>query len=311
MITGFFFLWLTTVITSLNQQGEISGDFSTHAVEVSSKLKILAENLENFHKDAVNHERINTRLAEYLQVDLDCCDDDWLIGTIQNIMKIRKDSKAQSPIIQSFIKQSIDDATKTAAFSILGPGFRQEYQKSNELERMRTLKQIVSNSTHYAWAVTVDEGTYIKDFWSGVFLDEFLSVNMQITSLGNTKVHRIFVTDCETIQDTQSEKHKLIENIILQHPKSPNMEVRVIDKAKIANKSIDIGTSMIVCDDCMASESYSLKDGGSVPGYVVINDRAKITALKNRFQDLLSAPNENWVTLDGGMAGSSSGCLDK
>jgi len=276
IIAGFLCLWISSILITVFQQLELAGDISSAHTEATRKL------------------------MGFIGINEHCIDDRWLHDKLREVVEVREESLNKRQIVRKLIEDALTEALEEAAIALRAKAFHHDFPKSHELERMRYLKSIVDLAQDYVFAVTYDGGKYIEEFWTGEFFDEYIDAHKKAIDEAHITVRRIFIVDRTVIDGTEIEKRNKLQKIIEQHPtKNPKMEIRVVCKDKLPPSWAGAEKSMLVCDDCLASESYSLNDDGNSPGYVVLNDRDAIARLKNRFQDLLGRPDENWVKKTG------------
>jgi len=95
--------------------------------------------------------------------------------------------------------------------------------------------------------------------------------------------HRIFVLQRSVINGSNREKHDLMTLVIREHKKK-RLALHIVCDDQVSSDWDDPNTSFLVCDDRIASESYSLRDNGaSRHGYVTYNDSEVAMTLQLRF----------------------------
>jgi hypothetical protein len=155
---------------------------------------------------------------------------------------------------------------------------------------MIRLKRTVEDAQKYVYAVTFDGGSYLEDFWTGEFSDEYVTANSDMTKRQPGIIRRAFVIDKTTVMDVNGSKNRILREIITKH-RGSNIRIHMIFKDNVPGTWKGHDTSFLLCDDFVVSESYSLSDGGSRPGYVAVNDEAALLRLKKLFFDLTTLSN--------------------
>lgn len=261
--------------------GIVSALFEMHFLVVSnsSQMKHLAD-------------EANQRFMGLLRIDKEFYEDEWLHRKLKELVKLRMDTGGTRMHVRRQIEEEINKSVEQAGKMVMG-SFRIPFNENDELERMRRLKMATEDAQEYVFAVTYDARGYIDKFWSGEFYREYLHVNAKATSTkGEVTIKRVFIVDRTTISGSNQEKREKLEDIMRNHAKlsSPNMETRIICKDQLPSSWTGCDTSFLVCDDCVASESYGLSNHKDIHGYVAYNDREAVEMLKRRFEELRLAP---------------------
>lgn len=260
--------------------GIVSALFEMHFLVVSSnsQMKHLAD-------------EANRQFMKLLEIDNEFYEDEWLHEKLKELVKIRRETEGKRMHVRKQIEEEINKSVEQAARMVLS-SFRIPCSENDELERMRRLKMATEDAKEYVFAVTYDAHGFIDKFWSGEFYREYIQVNAKAASNGaKVKIKRVFIVDQEVINGGNQDKREKLEDIVRNHLKFPNIEIRVICKDQLPSSWKGCDTSFLVCDDCVASESCGLSNSQNIEGYVVYNDRDIVEMLKKRFEELLLAPS--------------------
>ena len=258
-------------------------------------ISLLFYVLDIFHAFQILRSEQNNSLT-ILKRQIECFtnmkSDDWLHHFVPDLAINLIKAKEINQHLYSAMKQRLDNEIIKLKRSMIDHDkpIISYYPKANESERMAKLKTTVKDAENYVMAVTLDSGTYLQDFWSGKFAEEFLDQN----ALKRLNVSRIFLLDRNIINEQDKPKHSIMTKILQFHQKH-NIPVKVVCKDNYPPKCEKLYTSFLVCDDVIVSESYSLHDDGKTDGYVAYNDRNGCSRLKTIFLNLETQNDENWI----------------
>lgn len=277
VIAGFLVLWLTCILIVILQQIEMTNDVE-----------------KTINRESIDVLKAYQNLCAILKVNPDLLRDETLNKKVEKIVKLWKATESRV-YARKEIEERFDDLLEKGA-QVTHGFLHLSFKKEKELDRMSKLKLIVENAGRYVYAVTLDEGEYLEDFYSGEFFDEYIEANNKKTSNGKVTIKRFFIVDREVINDQDQAKRNKLEQIIRRHKlQNSRLDVHIVCKDKLPKNLKDCHTSFLVCDDSVASESYSLHDEGKTDGYVVYYDKKRCIELNRRFKLLESVPDENWI----------------
>lgn len=279
LIIGFLALWVTCILTIILQHLETEHEF---------------RNLHQQSRKAAESSHIE--LLQALQLGVNLGKDDWLKEKAVALSKLRQELTDSHTVLE--IKTKFDEFFRRMQRGV----FEQEYQKTEEVDRMNRLLRAIKDAQKYVYAVTLDSGTYLEDFWQGSFAKKYIQANNEVANDKRVDIRRIFVVDENLLSDPMHIHRKLLGSLIAAQGSDGSdgdVRVRIVSKERLRGSSwARHDTSFLVCDDILASESYSLSDGGATPGYVVLNNAEKIERLRNLFHWLDTAPEAKLASTD-------------
>lgn len=274
LIAGALVLWITSISIIILQQLELVGEFEKWRLETKREL---AE-----------------AYKEFTEVVPICIDDRWYLEKSKELASLLGNVKANNHHRLN-LEGVIDDCFRDAINNIKSPK-RLEFERVDEGRRIERLRSTVISAQDYIWAVTLDYGNYLLDFWANPrFREAYMAAHKANRNVKEVK--RIFVLQRSVINRDDLKKHKIMTEIITEHAKS-RLELRIVGEDRLLPEwKRDQKNSFLVCDNLVASESYSLlPDGMAAPGYVSYNETASVEKLKTCFTRYLEhSEDENWL----------------
>lgn len=316
---AFIVLWVTHVLIVVLQQIEIAEEVKKLYQQANSSatagnqkiLDTLSDNkkelLDTLSDNKKKFDVTNQQFMEILKIDKEFSHDAWLYNKFKATVKLAKEAN-KNVFVRKAFEDEVDNFLENINKDLRISYFKRDFPKEREMYRMLRLKRTIESAGQYVYAVTLDGGSYIEEFWSGEFSDEYVMANIDTNSKSPAKIRRAFILDREIVNDASSYRYQLVKKIISDHLRN-NIDIHVIFKDNLPASWSGHDTSFLLCDDFVVSESYTLSDEGKAPGYVALKDEIAILKLKKLFLDLINlSPNQlDQISKALGISGNSSG----
>jgi hypothetical protein len=272
IIIGFLIFGLTGAVVIFLQQHEVLNELSD--------LKSTSENASDL---------ANQKFMALLQINKEFYLDKWLFDRLGKLCEIKRRTQGRRIHLRRDLEKAIDLAFDrcTATYTLTFP-------RDQESARQIRLKMAVEDAVNYVYAVTYDADDYAEMFWAGEFQREYIRANAAASQRG-VRVSRVFVVGEDIISgDDNNERKKILSKAIRDHIRR-RISVTVVSKNNLPPGWAGHTRSFLVCDDCVASESYTPSSNQSLDdhGYVSYNDLDNIDKLKVLFQNLQFTSDEH------------------